>query len=164
MRTDENHTDSDEKLAELRNLNQQLQFALQSRITVEQAKGVLAERYHLPIDEAFVLLRYAARSSRQSIHVLAQAVVSLEVTPEPVLAALTGGHVPRRASPPAGLRASQRAADSSGMDRGQVAGSGRYASDLRRSRPTMSKEPAENRPGEAPGLEGENRRGMVGSS
>lgn len=42
-------------------LTEQLQHALNSRIMIEQAKGVLAERLHLTIDEAFALIRSYAR-------------------------------------------------------------------------------------------------------
>jgi len=35
--------------------------ALSSRITIEQAKGVLAERLHVTIEEAFTLMRAYAR-------------------------------------------------------------------------------------------------------
>jgi ANTAR domain len=60
----------------------QLQTALDTRVVIEQAKGILAERFQLPIDEAFGLLRYSARASRMSLRALAGAVVEHpEVTP-----------------------------------------------------------------------------------
>ena len=59
----------------------QLQIALDSRIVVEQAKGMLAERYGLSMEDAFALLRCAARSSQVGIHELAETVVSSRSTP-----------------------------------------------------------------------------------
>jgi hypothetical protein len=67
---------------------EQLQHALSSRISVEQAKGVLGERLGLDMEGAFALLRYAARGERMKLHVLAQAVVDEDETPEPVIRAL----------------------------------------------------------------------------
>jgi hypothetical protein len=61
--------------------NAQLEGALRSRVVIEQAKGVLAERFRLSLDEAFALLRQAARSQRIRIHALAAAVVSSETSP-----------------------------------------------------------------------------------
>lgn len=54
----------------------QLQHALDSRIVIEQAKGVLSERLRISIDEAFELLRGAARSNRVKVHELARAIVA----------------------------------------------------------------------------------------
>ena len=62
----------------------QLQTALDTRVVIEQAKGILAERYRLPVDEAFDLLRTSARSNGRKIHDLAAAVVSSQETPEEV--------------------------------------------------------------------------------
>lgn len=47
---------------EERELNLQLRTALSSRIVIEQAKGIIAERHQVPIDEAFVRLRGYARA------------------------------------------------------------------------------------------------------
>jgi AmiR/NasT family two-component response regulator len=61
----------------------QLRHALDSRIVIEQAKGILAERFSLAIDDAFELLRHASRSNRIRIHELAGRVVaSRETQPE----------------------------------------------------------------------------------
>jgi AmiR/NasT family two-component response regulator len=69
------------RLATLERENEQLRVALVSRVVIEQAKGVLAERLSLSTEEAFVLLRRAARSSRRRIHVLASEVVGSRETP-----------------------------------------------------------------------------------
>jgi hypothetical protein len=54
----------------------QLELALSSRIVIEQAKGILAERHGVSVDEAFELLRREARSSRRKIHDVAADVVN----------------------------------------------------------------------------------------
>jgi hypothetical protein len=54
----------------------QLEVALSSRIVIEQAKGLLAERHGVPVDEAFQRLRQEARNSRRRIHDVAADVVS----------------------------------------------------------------------------------------
>jgi AmiR/NasT family two-component response regulator len=61
--------------------NAQLERALQSRIVIEQAKGVLAERFGQTVDDAFELMRRAARSNRIRVHDLAQRVVTEPATP-----------------------------------------------------------------------------------
>jgi ANTAR domain len=61
--------------------NEQLRRALRSRIVIEQAKGILAERYELTMQEAFELLRGSARNHRMSIHALAETVVASRETP-----------------------------------------------------------------------------------
>jgi transcriptional regulator with GAF, ATPase, and Fis domain len=57
------------------NLTEQLQTALNSRILIEQAKGVLAERMQVGVDEAFSLLHGEARARSRRLSDLAQAVV-----------------------------------------------------------------------------------------
>lgn len=57
-------------------VNQQLQTALNTRVIIEQAKGVLSERGSIDMDQAFNLLRGHARRSRQRLADLAAAVVS----------------------------------------------------------------------------------------
>ena len=56
-------------------LTEQLHAALRSRVTIEQAKGILAERGGIPLDEAFARLRSHARSARRRLSELAAAVV-----------------------------------------------------------------------------------------
>ena len=66
----------------------QLQRALESRIVIEQAKGVLAERFKLGLEEAFALLRGAARAKRIRVRDLARDVVAGGETPAPIVAQL----------------------------------------------------------------------------
>ncbi|MFE0673613.1 ANTAR domain-containing protein [Streptomyces sp. NPDC058867] len=58
-----------------RTLAGQLQEALSSRVRVEQAKGMLAERWGTPADHAFVALRRYARRHRLALDLVAQAVI-----------------------------------------------------------------------------------------
>ncbi|MGH3854116.1 MAG: ANTAR domain-containing response regulator [Pseudonocardiaceae bacterium] len=53
----------------------QLQTALDSRVLIEQAKGVLAERHHIDPGHAFTLLRDHARNHGQRLTELATAVI-----------------------------------------------------------------------------------------
>lgn len=54
----------------------QLQNALNSRITIEQAKGVLAERHKISVDEAFAVLRHHARENNLRMSDLAREVAN----------------------------------------------------------------------------------------
>src|SRR5690348_17317758 len=56
-------------------LTEQLQTALNTRVLIEQAKGVLAERLHVDVGDAFTLLREAARNRNRRLSELAQAIV-----------------------------------------------------------------------------------------
>jgi GAF domain-containing protein len=56
-------------------LTEQLQTALNSRVLIEQAKGVLAERLHVDMADAFTVLRNGARSHNRRLSELAQAIV-----------------------------------------------------------------------------------------
>jgi hypothetical protein len=59
----------------------QLQTALDSRVVIERAKGVLAERYGVGFDQAFEALRQSARSMRAELKTVAQRVVDDRQTP-----------------------------------------------------------------------------------
>ena len=56
-------------------LNEQLQNALNSRVVIEQAKGKLAERLGLDMNDAFSVLREHARTRNLRLSELAQAFV-----------------------------------------------------------------------------------------
>lgn len=56
-------------------LAEQLQMALNSRVLIEQAKGVLAERSRITPAEAFVVMRSYARRQKRSLTSVATAVV-----------------------------------------------------------------------------------------
>lgn len=60
---------------EYRTLAAQLQSALTSRIRIEQAKGILAERWHTGLDEAFDALRRYARRERLVMDLVATDVI-----------------------------------------------------------------------------------------
>ena len=67
----------------------QLEGALQSRIVIEQAKGILAEHHRMGVDEAFELLRRYARSRNALLSDTARAVVGGAL--EPVAFVAEGG-------------------------------------------------------------------------
>jgi GAF domain-containing protein len=62
-------------------LNEQLASALASRIVIEQAKGMIAERRHLPIDDAFATLRHHARGTNQRLADVARTIVDGTLDP-----------------------------------------------------------------------------------
>ena len=57
-------------------LNEQLNHALNTRIVVEQAKGMVAERESLGVEEAFTLLRRHARNHNLRLADVARSVIS----------------------------------------------------------------------------------------
>ena len=65
----------------------QLEHALHSRVAIEQAKGVVAERYGLDPENAFDLIRRAARTNRMKLRDLVGAIRPGEPSP-PELQAL----------------------------------------------------------------------------
>lgn len=60
---------------------EQLQHALQSRVVIEQAKGIIAASHHVGMDEAFAILRRFATDHRTPLRSVAEAVVRLELRP-----------------------------------------------------------------------------------
>ena len=73
----------------------QLEQALKSRVAIEQAKGVLAERYGLGFDDAFELIRRAARSNRMKLHDLVLKIRPAESTPEELSSLVRKDQPPR---------------------------------------------------------------------
>ena len=57
-------------------VNQQLQNALNSRVVIEQAKGMVAERQNLNMEQAFSALRNYARNHNLRLADVAQAVIA----------------------------------------------------------------------------------------
>ena len=66
---------------ETRILIDQLNQALNSRIVIEQAKGMVAERTGLDMEQAFVRLRKHARNHNLLLSDVAQAVIDLTLMP-----------------------------------------------------------------------------------
>jgi len=58
------------------NVIDQLNHALNSRIVIEQAKGVIAERHDVEMEAAFAMLRGAARNANRRLSDVAREVVS----------------------------------------------------------------------------------------
>jgi transcriptional regulator with GAF, ATPase, and Fis domain len=63
-------------LAASERLATQLQTALNSRVQLEQAKGVLAQRTGLPMDQAFQLMRTYARSHNRRLSDIAAPIIT----------------------------------------------------------------------------------------
>ena len=60
-------------------VNEQLQRALNSRVFIEQAKGVIAQRNSINMDEAFIRLRAYARSHQEPMHTSAANVINSRI-------------------------------------------------------------------------------------
>jgi GAF domain-containing protein len=74
-------------------INQQLQHVLNSRIVIEQAKGMVAERAGLNMDQAFSALRAYARNRNLRLAAVAEAVIGGSLAPSAL------GPVPRSRPP-----------------------------------------------------------------
>ncbi|MFP3988910.1 GAF and ANTAR domain-containing protein [Streptomyces sp. E11-3] len=61
----------------------QLQTALDSRVVIEQAKGILTERLNCSVDDAFTLLRHHARRNQIKLTDLARQIVDSPPTEGP---------------------------------------------------------------------------------
>ncbi len=69
------------ELSEARRTADQLQSALDSRVVIEQAKGVLAERSGVTPDEAFQRIRADARSHSTKITHICRKVIDTDYAP-----------------------------------------------------------------------------------
>ncbi len=67
---------------DLRALNDQLSSALNSRVVIEQAKGIVGERSGIEMSEAFTLLRTYARNNGRRLADVAKDVIDGTVRPE----------------------------------------------------------------------------------
>jgi AmiR/NasT family two-component response regulator len=63
--------------AELERDHEQLQEALESRLVIEQAKGITSQRHSVTLDEAYSLMRSHARNHSASLRAVAEAIVSV---------------------------------------------------------------------------------------
>ena len=80
----------DRTVSDLHEVNVQLQCALNSRVIIEQAKGALAERAGIGVDEAFERLRAYARARNLKLTRVAEAVATHTMT-KAEIATLVGG-------------------------------------------------------------------------
>jgi AmiR/NasT family two-component response regulator len=65
------------KLRQQEQLSEHLQAALESRVVIEQAKGITAQQNALTVDQAYQRMRRHARSNNASLRVVAEAMVAV---------------------------------------------------------------------------------------
>jgi GAF domain-containing protein len=65
------------KLRQQEQLSEQLQLALESRVIIEQAKGITAQQNSVTVDQAYQLMRRHARNNNASLRVVAEAIVAV---------------------------------------------------------------------------------------
>jgi GAF domain-containing protein len=82
----------------------QLQSALDARVVIEQAKGMLAQRGGIDVAQAFQALFRYARRQRIGLVEVAESVVDGSVDSSRILDALSTAGVRQRTVPPAGWR------------------------------------------------------------
>lgn len=70
-----------EKLDAHRRTAEQLQRALDSRVVIEQAKGIIAAQQRIRVDDAYKVLRKHANDHRATLRATAEAVVNLGLRP-----------------------------------------------------------------------------------
>ena len=86
----------DKAAADSAMVNEQLQSALTSRVLVEQAKGILAQRGDLAMDRSFAVLRRYARDHNLRLTDVARAVADRQLSAQRLL-----DHAGRQAAQPA---------------------------------------------------------------
>jgi GAF domain-containing protein len=65
------------KLRQQEQLSEQLQGALDSRVVIEQAKGITAQQNSVTVDQAYQLMRRHARNNNASLRAVAKAIVAV---------------------------------------------------------------------------------------
>jgi GAF domain-containing protein len=65
------------KLRQQEQLSEQLQEALESRVVIEQAKGITAYKNAVSVDQAYQRMRGHARSNNASLRMVAEAIVAV---------------------------------------------------------------------------------------
>jgi AmiR/NasT family two-component response regulator len=64
-------------LRQQQQLNEQLQHALNSRIVIEQAKGITAQHDEITVEEAYQRMRRHARDHNGTLRMVAEAIVNV---------------------------------------------------------------------------------------
>jgi AmiR/NasT family two-component response regulator len=72
-------------------LAEQLQLALTTRTSVEQAKGIVAEYGGVDVETAFEAIRTFARSHRSNISSVAKQLIARTIDPRSVISPKAGG-------------------------------------------------------------------------
>jgi GAF domain-containing protein len=72
-------------LRESEDLAAHLQLALTSRVVLEQAKGVIADRGRFTVDQAFLMLRQYSRDHNERLHDVSRGVVDGAIDPSLVV-------------------------------------------------------------------------------
>jgi len=65
------------KLRQQEQLSEQLQEALESRVVIEQAKGITAQQHAVSIEQAYQRMRRHARTNNASMRMVAEAIVAV---------------------------------------------------------------------------------------
>ena len=68
----------------------QLEYALESRVVIEQAKGIVAERSQVSVDKAFELIRSFTRSHNRRLSDTARQIIDGTLPSEAILSAARG--------------------------------------------------------------------------